>query len=112
MKKFAILIALIFPSYLIACNNFIVTKGASSDGSTFLAYTNDAEYLYNLHKTPAMDHPQGSWVEFGHGGISINGKIRQVPHTYASLGFHMNEHQVAIGETILALILYFTCFSA
>ncbi|MBU2652375.1 MAG: C69 family dipeptidase [Bacteroidetes bacterium] len=82
-----------------SCTNFIVTKGASRTGSTFLAYTNDAEYLYNLYTVPAMDHKPGSRVDAGHGHIPMNGFIAQPEHTYATLGFHMNEFQVAIGET-------------
>jgi len=83
----------------IACTNFIVTKGASKTGATFLAYTNDAEYLANLRKVHPGDHALGSFVKDGHFGVPMNGDVLEVAHTYASLGFHMNEFQVAIGET-------------
>ena len=76
-----------------ACTNLLVTKGASATGSSYIVYTNDGEWLYHLKKYPAMDYKEGEWLNVG------NGKIRQVRHTYARLGFHMNEYQVSIGET-------------
>ncbi len=76
-----------------SCTNLIVTKGASADSSTMMVYTNDGEWLYHLDITPAQDHPEGSWVKYG------NDSIRQVAHTYKVIGFQMNEHQLAIGET-------------
>ncbi len=81
-----------------SCTNLIVTKGASSDGSTMLVYTNDGEWLYRLDRTPAKDHAPGDSVEFT-SRFGAQGKISQVQHTYALIGFQMNEHQVAIGET-------------
>ena len=76
-----------------ACTNLLVTKGASATGSSYILYTNDGEWLYHLHKYPAMDYQEGEYLQIG------NGKIAQVRHTYARLGFHMNEYQLSIGET-------------
>ncbi len=81
-----------------ACTNFIVTKGASSDGSAYLTYTNDAEWLYHLKKKPAADHKPGDSVSYS-SRKKVKGKIPQVPHTNAIVGFHINEFQVSIGET-------------
>ena len=81
-----------------SCTNLIVTKGASSDGSTMLVYTNDGEWLYHLNRTPAKDYAPGDSVEFT-SRSGARGKISQVQPTYALIGFQMNEHQVAIGET-------------
>ncbi len=81
-----------------ACTNLIVTRGASSDSATYLVYLNDGEWLYHLNNTPAKDHGPGDSLTFK----SLSGieyKIHQVPHTYAIIGFQMNEHQLAIGET-------------
>lgn len=83
---------------LFACTNLLVTKGASADGSTMLAYTNDGEWLYRLDKTAAADHSPGDSIAFT-SRYGVSGKIAQVSHTYAVLGFQMNEHQLAIGET-------------
>ncbi|NPA37295.1 MAG: dipeptidase [Chlorobi bacterium] len=75
------------------CTNLLVTKGASANGSSYIVYTNDGEWLYHLKKYPAADYPEGEWLQIG------SGKIKQVRHTYARLGWHMNEYQVSIGET-------------
>ncbi len=99
MKQITIVIFLFIaiPSY--SCTNIIVTKGASVDGSVFMAYTNDAEYIYHLYNQPARDYKTGEMMEFRSSRNGITGTIPQVEHTYALIGFHMNEHQVAIGET-------------
>jgi len=76
-----------------ACTNLLVTKGASTTGSSYILYTNDGEWLYHLHKYPAMDYKKGEFLKFG------NGQIAQVEHTYARIGFQMNEFQLTIAET-------------
>jgi dipeptidase len=81
-----------------ACTNILVTRGASADGSTFMFYSNDGEWLYHLNLHPAADHAPGDSLEFVN-RFGARGKIHQAPHTYAVLGFHMNEHQLSIGET-------------
>jgi dipeptidase len=81
------------------CTNLLVTKGASADGSAFLVYTNDGEWLYQLTNKAAADHQPGDSLEFPAGKNGKPGKISQVPHTFAVIGFQMNEHQLAVGET-------------
>jgi dipeptidase len=101
MKKLVSLIltlVVISISSVFSCTNYIVTKGASKDGSTFLVYTNDGEWLYKPDITPAKDHKKGDSLSFT-SRYGAKGKIPQVAHTYAVIGFQMNEHQVAIGET-------------
>ncbi|RLD48919.1 MAG: hypothetical protein DRI94_11845 [Bacteroidetes bacterium] len=94
MKKIFLLVFLLsFITKSFSCTNFIVTKGASVDGSAYIVYTNDGEWLYHLQKFAAKDYKSGEWRKTG------SGKIPQVLHTYASLGFHMNEYQLSIGET-------------
>lgn len=81
-----------------SCTNILVSRGASADSSTFLVYTNDGEWLYHLNVSPAKDHPDGDSITF----YSMSGKkfkIPQVRHTYALIGFQMNEFQLSIGET-------------
>lgn len=82
------------------CTNFLVTKGASADGSVMITYAADSHTLYGeLYFWPAKDWPAGSLldvVEWDTG--KFLGKIEQVPHTYSVVG-NINEHQVAIGET-------------
>ncbi len=86
-------------SSVFPCTNLIVTKGASTDGSAFLVYTNDGEWLYQLKNQPAADHKPGDSLEFPGGKNGKPGKISQVPHTNAVIGFQMNEFQLAVGET-------------
>ncbi len=100
MKKSLLLFLLagIYSSALWACTNVIVTKGASADSAAYLVYLNDGEWLYHLNRTPAEDHLITDSLTYS----SLSGKkykIHQVPHTYAIIGFFMNEHQLAIGET-------------
>lgn len=81
-----------------SCTNILVSKGASADSSTFLVYTNDGEWLYHLNTSPAKDYQDGDSIVY----YSMSGKkfkIPQVKHTYALIGFQMNEFQLSIGET-------------
>jgi dipeptidase len=83
-----------------SCTNFLVTKGASVDGSTMISYAADSHVLYGeLYHRPAADYPAGTLVdviEWDSG--KLLGKIPQVTHTYSVIG-NMNEHQLTIGET-------------
>ncbi|MDZ7743773.1 MAG: C69 family dipeptidase [Bacteroidota bacterium] len=99
MKKFCTVLFLILTIPVFSCTNIIVTKGASKDGSVLLAYTNDAEYIYHLQKQAARDYAPGEMMEFHSWRSDVTGRIPQAEHTYELIGFHMNEHQVAVGET-------------
>lgn len=100
MKKQTLLILSIFLSTIaFSCTNFIVTKGASKDGSTMMVYTNDGEWLYHLKMSPNQKHEKGEVIKFKIPGTDEYLEIPQLAETYKKLGFHMNEHQVAIGET-------------
>jgi dipeptidase len=83
-----------------ACTNFLVTKGASADGSTMVTYSADAHVLYGeLYHWPAATFPPGAQrdiVEWDTG--KLLGRIPEAPRTYAVVG-NMNEHQLAIGES-------------
>ncbi len=87
-------------SLLLACTNFIISKGASQDGSTMITYVADSHELYGeLYYTPAADHLPGEMLDIYEWDTSkFLGRIKQVPHTYSVVG-NMNEHQVSIGET-------------
>jgi len=93
-----IYLLLTFPIASFSCTNLLVTRGASADNATYLVYLNDGEWLYHLNQTDAQDHNPKDSLTF----TSMSGKkfkIHQVEHTYAIIGFQMNEHQLAIGET-------------
>ena len=83
-----------------ACTNFLITKGASMDGSTFISYCADSHIRYGeLYFTPAADWPEGSMrVCYDRGTNAPRGSVPQPAHTYQVVGY-INENQVALGET-------------
>ena len=83
-----------------ACTNFLITKGASADGSCMISYAADSHVLYGeLYHYPAADYPEGTMLEvWDWDGGAFRGRIPQVAHTYNVVG-NMNEWQLAIGET-------------
>jgi len=84
----------------LGCTNFLISKGATVDGSTMITYAADSHTLYGeLYYQPAKDYPEGAMrdiIEWDTG--KFLGRIPQVSHTYSVIG-NMNENQVAIGET-------------
>lgn len=88
------------PNPVEACTNILVTKGATKDGSTMIAYTADSHNLYGeLYFKAGGKHVPGTLrdvVEWDTG--KFLGRIPEAPVTYQRVG-NMNEHQVVIGET-------------
>ena len=82
-----------------ACTNFIVTKGASTDGSVMVTYAADSHQLYgalykhNGGKQKAEMLAVNEWDTGRYLGL-----IKQVPTTYSTVG-NMNEHSLIITET-------------
>jgi dipeptidase len=83
-----------------ACTNFLVTKGASKNGSVMITYSADSHVLYGeLYYWPSRDYPIGSMMDVYEWDTNkFRGRIKQVAHTYSVIG-NMNEHQLSIGET-------------
>lgn len=83
-----------------ACTNFLVTRGASADGSTMITYAADSHNLYGeLYHWPAAKWPAGSMLDVYEWDTGkYLGKIEQIAETYSVIG-NMNEHQLAIAET-------------
>jgi len=83
-----------------ACTNFLITKGASKDGSVMITYSADSHVLYGeLYYWPAKNWPAGSMVDIYEWDTGkYLGKIPQKAHTYSVVG-NMNQHQLSIGET-------------
>ena len=83
-----------------ACTNFIVTKGASTDGSVMVTYAADSPRALRR----AVPHPGGKFkdgamlpvYEWDTGRYLRD--IPQVRETYSTIG-NMNEHSLIIGET-------------
>ena len=83
-----------------ACTNFLITKGASADGSCMISYAADSHVLYGeLYHYPAADYAPGTMRDvYDWDGGAYLGQIPELTHTYNVVG-NMNEWQVAIGET-------------
>ncbi len=102
MKKGIILFLIIFLSKSISfgCTNFLVSKGASADGSTMISYAADSHVLYGeLYFWRGKEFSKGDSLKIYEWDTGkFLGKIKQVSETYTVVG-NMNEHQLAIGET-------------
>ncbi|MDD2197734.1 MAG: C69 family dipeptidase [Bacteroidales bacterium] len=83
-----------------ACTNFLVTRGASVDGSTMITYSADSHGLYGeLYHWPAASYAPGTLLKvYEWDSGRYLGEIPQAEKTYSVVG-NMNEHQLAIGET-------------
>jgi dipeptidase len=83
-----------------ACTNFLVTRGASADGSTMITYAADSHTLYGeLYHWPAAKWPAGSMLDIYEWDTGkFLGQIPQVAETFNVVG-NMNEYQLAIAET-------------
>lgn len=83
-----------------ACTNFLVTRGASVDGSTMITYSADSHVRYGeLYRRRGGEWPAGTTVKlFDRGTARPLGEVPQAARTYDVIGF-MNENQVAIGES-------------
>jgi len=85
---------------ILGCSNLIVSPGASSDGSSIVAYNADSSTLYgSLYFYPKSDHASGSQRSiYDWDSGRYLGEIDEATHTYNVVG-NINEHGVIIGET-------------
>lgn len=85
---------------IMACTSYLVTKGASVDGSTMISYAADSHIRYGeLYWTPAATWQEGAMITlYDRGTAKPLGQVPQPRETYQVVGF-MNEHQVSIGES-------------
>ena len=83
-----------------ACTNFIVTKGASTDGSVMVTYAADSHQLYGaLYYTPKGNFKPGTMLRVDEWDTGkYLGNIPQAASTYTTVG-NMNEHSLIITET-------------
>ena len=100
MKRFLLTFALLAgTATALACTNFIVTKGASTDGSVMVTYAADSHQLYGAlykHNGGKQKSKMLAVNEWDTGRYL--GLIEQVPVTYSTVG-NMNEHSLIITET-------------
>ena len=106
MKKLTFFIIALFLSFFSsiedgdACTNFLVSKGASKNGSTFITYAADSHVLYGeLYHWSRQKWPAGSMLDVYEWDTGkYLGQIPQVAETFNVVG-NMNEYQLAIAET-------------
>lgn len=100
ISGFMLLLPVLWQLSATACTNFIISKGASVDGSVMITYTADSHTLYGeLYYKPARDYPAEAITDVIEWDTGKRlGSIPQVRHTYSVVG-NMNEFQVALGET-------------
>lgn len=93
-------VVMCFANYTFACTNFLITKGASKDGSTMVTYAADSHTLYGeLYYNRAAQYPEGTMIQvidWDSGKPLI--QIPQVANTYTTVG-NMNQWGLAIAET-------------
>lgn len=82
------------------CTSYLVSKGASVDGSTMITYIGDSHIRYgNLYFKPRGVWSDGTMITiYDRSSNKPLGQIAQAKETYQVIGF-MNEYQVSIGET-------------
>ena len=99
-KTILVAIAAIYAiSPAFACTNFIITKGASTDGSIMVTYAADSHQLYGaLYKHNALRNGKGMLDVTEWDSGKYLGQIPQVKQTYSTVG-NMNEHSLIITET-------------
>ena len=100
MKRFILTLAFAAGAITaFACTNFIVTKGASTDGSVMVTYAADSHQLYGaLYKYNPAKRAAATMAVHDWDTGKYLGDIAQAPVTYATVG-NMNEHSVIITET-------------
>ncbi len=101
LRLFLLVLVLSFVNhYTQACTNYLITKGASVDGSVMISYAADSHILYGeLYHWPAAKWPAGTMMDVYEWDTGkYLGQIEQAAETYNVVG-NMNEHQVSIGET-------------
>lgn len=94
------LLMFLLPASVLACTSYLVTPGASVDGSSMISYAADSHIRYGeLYYFEGGPKPEGSYFQVY--CRSTHKPLVKVPHpesTYGVVGY-MNEKQVAIGET-------------
>ena len=103
MKKLltiALCAALISSISAEACTNVIITRGASTDGSSIVSYAADSHVLYGeLYFHPAAKWKAGAMLPITEWDTyRPTGQIPQVAQTFQTMG-NMNQHQLIIAET-------------
>jgi hypothetical protein len=97
---FVMFVLMLMPREIRSCTSYLVSKGATTDGSTLISYAGDSHVRFgNLYFFPRATWPEGSTITiYDRSSGKPLGQIPQPRETYQVIGF-MNEHQVAVGES-------------
>ena len=104
MKKILLTLALTLAGAIAgreatACTNFIITRGASTDGSIMVTYAADSHQLYGcLYKYTPSKRAAAMMPVYEWDTGKYLGDIPQAEVTYSTVG-NMNEHSLIITET-------------
>ena len=90
------LVVFALPYRTLACTNFLVTRGASVDGSTMITYSADSHYLYGeLYHWPAALYAPGTLLKiYEWDSGRYLGEIPQALQTYSVIGKDVYKRQV------------------
>ncbi len=88
------------PLAVLPCTSYLVTPGATVDGSSMISYAADSHIRYGeLYYRPGGPQPEGAFFQaYYRGSHKPLAKIPQREHIHTVVGF-MNDQQVAIGES-------------
>ena len=82
-----------------ACTNFLITKGASVDNHNYIFYSNDGAYAPSFPVHPAGSYKNSDSIRIFSYPNQKEGYIPRAKHEYHTIGYHINEFNVSIGET-------------
>nr|WP_321452546.1 C69 family dipeptidase [uncultured Carboxylicivirga sp.] len=101
MTKHLLPLAILFLSWISAdaCTNFLITKGASADHHNYIFYSNDGAYAPSFPVHPAGSYKNSDSIRIFSYPNQKEGYIPRAKHEYHTIGYHINEFNVSIGET-------------
>ncbi len=99
-NNLVIILLLLFSSPALACTSFLVTPGASVDGSSMITYAADSHIRYGelYYFEGGLKEPGSYYDVFHRWTHEPIGRIPYPESTYTVVGY-INEKQVAIGES-------------
>jgi len=94
------ILVLLIPIRGFSCTSYLVTPGASVDGSAMISYAADSHIRFGeLYFWPGGKQEPGAYFQaFYRGSHKPLAKVPHPEHTFRVVGY-MNERQVAIGES-------------
>lgn len=99
MRNILLIIALCFVAKSFACTNFLITNGASKSGANYIFYANDGAYSPAFPVHEAGIYTKNDQVKVVSWGNKQEGFIPRAKEEYHTIGYHINEFNVTIGET-------------